>query len=171
MDIVQHNPRCLDTTSQSKSSTFLLQRFLDASLDRPRNLKESQNLLEVIRDLPPPLRRHACASRFVQESLLDNLALPWNTFFVLLTGFALVALMLSLRFALNTPNDLSIVIISCATFLLFIQLVYAAQASYFDELQYRFFCNPWRWIEILACGTAIAAAIALRSEYLSLIHI
>lgn len=89
LDLVLHNPACL-----RKGDSIIFQQFLDASIDK--HSSSDGSLLGQLRSLPPWLRRHACAAQFVQHALSEQVASPWNTFWILLNGGVWISVLLRL---------------------------------------------------------------------------
>jgi hypothetical protein len=152
LDLVMANPKCLKESAVLMGNTTIIQEFLGASIDKPNHWRDSQDLLRKLRNLPPWLRRHACAAKFVQETLMQEVTSPWNTFLVLLSGCVLVGLLLVLRHSLETSDDEDawILVNYFASYLLVTQLVVWGTAFMLGEFYRLCFSNPWRWIDLAA---------------------
>ena len=116
LDLVLANPACL-----KKGDSIIFQQFVDASIDKT---VDGHRLLRQLRSLPPWLRRHACAAQFVQHALLEQVASPWNTFWIFLNGGFWIALLIVLRLLLeNGQNELVLAVYLLASYQLVAQVV------------------------------------------------
>jgi ankyrin repeat protein len=161
-DLLVENPKCVrqspPLTNGVKFNSLVFQDFLDASMERPRNRREADVFLRQFRDLPPWLRRQACAAGSVQDTLTEEIASPFNTFRILGSGFVLVILLALLRRLLHANSDLSDLIYYLAAYHLTIQVVFCGIALYMGEFFRLCFTNLWRWMDLAAGILAIWCA-------------
>jgi len=167
-DLMVENPKCVEEPHRSKHyvkpDSVVFQDFLDASIERPRNGQEAQSFLQRFRGLPPWLRREACAARFVQETLLEEIVSPFNTFRIISSGFVLVVLLALLRRLLHVNDDLAVLIYYLATYHLTVQVIYWATTLYMGECFRLCVTNPWRWIDVITCLLGMWCAHAVSSS-------
>ena len=170
LDLVIENPRSLQRWTVDDGDDILC-AFMDASIDTPKNARQSRELIDRVRCLPPWLRRSACASSHVQRTLLEELASPTNTALVLLQGCSLVTLLIFLRIALEGEgiefHSWVPVNYLCAHNLVS-QLIFWVTASYLGEFYSLVFSNGWRWIDLLAVCCSIAVAFVLQTDITTL---
>lgn len=160
LDVVLENPKSL-----KQSQSMIIQEFLDASIGKPNNWRESQNLLGKLRDLPPWLRRHACGAHYVQEALMDEVATPWVTFWVLFNGLVLVSLLVVLRLLLDRLDDTLITVLYVLASLVMVnQVVYWTIAMLLGEFYRLCVSNPLRWIDLASGYLPIATAYLISAD-------
>ena len=170
LDLVIENPRALQRWKGEEGDDIMC-AFMDASIDTPKNARQSSELLDRIRRLPPWLRRSACASSHVQRTLLEQLACPTNTALVMLQGCSLVTLLIFLRIALEGDGiefRSWIPINYLCAYNLITQLMFWGTASYLGEFYSLVFSNGWRWIDLLAVCCSIAVAFVLQTDITTL---
>ena len=169
LDLVVANPKRLKECDVGNTS--VIQEFLDASIDKPNHWRDSQDLLRKLRILPPWLRRHSCAAKFVQETLMKEMTSPWSTFLIFLSGLALVGLLLVLRHALDSTRDEDtwILVNYFSSYLLATQLVVWATTYMLGEFYRLVLSNPFRWVD-LAAGTLSIGTAYLVSVDIEALH-
>lgn len=164
LDLVISNPKFL-----KQSEALIVQEFLDASISKPDDLSESQDLLRRLQDLPSWLRRHACGAQHVQETLLNKLASPLVTFWVLLNGAVWVTLLVMLRLLLESVNDTLLnTVYAFASFVLASQVVYWLAAMLTGEFYRLCASNPLRWIDVASGYLALASANVIAADVATL---
>jgi ankyrin repeat protein len=161
-DLMVENPKCVREPSHRKNSQ-IFQDFLDTSMDRPRNGREATLFLRQFRNMPPWLRRQACAAKSVQDTLLEEIASPFNTFRIFGSGFVLVVLLALLRRLLHVKNDLGVLVYYLATYHLTIQAIHWCNTLYMGECVRLCVSNPWRWVDLTTGILAILCARAVGS--------
>jgi ankyrin repeat protein len=170
IDLVFSNPACL-----KEGDSIIFQRFLDASIDKNRYASHSDNnaalllLLRQLRSLPPWLRRHACAAQFVQHALLEQVASPWNTFWILLNGGVWIALLVLLRLLLENGREeleleLVLAVYVLSSYQLAAQVVSWMTAISLGETYRLCLTNPWRWIQLFSLSLSIATAYFVSND-------
>ncbi|KAL3917931.1 MAG: hypothetical protein SGILL_004481, partial [Bacillariaceae sp.] len=161
-DLMVENPKCVRQSPRLsngvKYNSQVFQDFLDASMRRPRNRREADSFLRQFRGLPPWLRRQACAAESVQDTLLEEIASPFNTFRILGSGFVLVVLLVLLRRLLHVDDDLRDLIYYLGAYQLTIQAIYWGTNLYMGECFRLCFTNVWRWIDLAAGALSIWCA-------------
>jgi ankyrin repeat protein len=166
LDLVLKYPKCLQKLDES----IVVQAFLDSSIRKPRNWIEEELLLKKLRNLPPWLRRHACAAQYVQEALMEKVASPFLTFWILLNGLILIGLLVMLRILLESAERdvLLTTVYVLASLVLANQVVYWMAAMLVGEFYSQCATNPWRWIDVAAGYLAIATANVIAEDVATL---
>jgi ankyrin repeat protein len=160
LDLVMSNPKFL-----KQSQSLIVQEFLDASIAKPNDWRESQDLLRKLRDLPSWLRCHACGAQHVQEALMNEVASPWITFWILLNGAIWVTLLVLLRLLLESVNDTLLNAVNVfASFALANQVLYWVVAMLAGEFYCLIASNPWRWIDVASGYLALATANVIAAD-------
>jgi hypothetical protein len=169
-DLLVENPNCVqEPTNQSigvRRNSKVFQDFLDASIERPRNGREAQQFLLQLRNLPPWLRRQACAATSVQDTLLEEIASPLTTFRIFGSGLVLVLLLTLLRRLLHANSDLGVLVYYFAAYHLTIQLIHWGTTLYMGECWRLCVSNPWRWVDWATSILSILCAHAVGSGLL-----
>ncbi|KAG7348196.1 ankyrin repeat domain protein [Nitzschia inconspicua] len=167
-DLLVENPKCVKEPFEpflgTIQSSKVFQTFLDASMDRPRNGTEAQLFLQRFQNLPPWLRRQACAAVAVQDTLLKEMASPFNTFRILGSGLVLVVLLALLRRLLHVKEGLEVLVYYLATYHLVIQLIHWVKTIFMGECWRLCLSNIWRWIDLATGILAILCSHSLGSE-------
>jgi hypothetical protein len=149
LDLLLENPGCvIREASQEYYSSTILQEFFDASVDRPRNRLEAESFLRTFQSFPPWLRRQACAARFVQDILVEEIASPFTTFRIMGSGIILALLLVALRRMLHLDPDYTFLIYYLATYHLVMQMIHWGIAIYMGEFYRSCLTNVWRWIDL-----------------------
>jgi ankyrin repeat protein len=160
LDLVMSNPKFL-----KQSESLIVQEFLDASIAKPNDWRESQDLLRKLRNLPAWLRCHACAAQHVQEALMNEIASPWITFWILFNGAVWVALLVLLRLLLESVNDTLLnAVYVFASFALANQVLYWMVAMLAGEFYRLCASNPFRWIDVASGYLALATANVIADD-------
>lgn len=148
LDLLLENSDCvIRKTSQNHSST-IFQEFFDASIERPRNRFEAEAFLRKFQRFPPWLRSQACAARFVQDILVEEIATPFATFRILGSGIVLALLLLALRRTLHFDPEYAFLIYYLAAYHLVIQIINWGIAIYLGQFFRLCLANIWRWIDL-----------------------
>jgi ankyrin repeat protein len=165
----------------------IYQDFFHASIDGPKNARQSRELLRRLRQLPPVLRKQACAAGFVQELLVEELASPILMFVILLNGCVLAALITIFRLELdefarmqvsstvlsnNDPTVSSSIIADWYSTAIFVlagyhlasQVVYWIAAAYMSELYHLCLSSFWRWVDVAGAILPIATAFIISAN-------
>ena len=149
LDLLLENPACVirEASQEQYYSSTILQEFFDASVDRPRNRLEAESFLRTFQSFPPWLRRQACAARFVQDILVEEMASPFTTFRILGSGIVLSLLLVALRRMLHLDPDYTFLIYYLATYHFVMQMIHWGIAIYMGEFYRLCLTNVWRWID------------------------
>merc|ERR1712238_38935 len=142
-----------------ENNAMILQEFFDASIEKPRNRRQTQNFITKFQNFPPWLRRQACAARFVQNILVEEMASPFTTFRILGSGFVLILLLIALRRMLHVNTDYAYLIYYLATYHGIMQLIHWGTSIYMGEC-FRF----WRWFDLATVILSIWCAIYVSRE-------
>ena len=172
LDLLLKNPRGLvrkpsepnKKDGREKNSGVVFQEFFDASVERPRNRLESRDFLFKFQRFPPWLRRQACASRFVQDMLVEEIASPFTTFRILGSGIVLALLLVSLRKMLHVDPEYTSLIYYLATYHLVIQTIQWGIALYMGECFRLCVSNIWRWFDLATVILSIWCAVYVSRE-------
>mmetsp|Transcript_21949 Transcript_21949/g.44552 ORF Transcript_21949/g.44552 Transcript_21949/m.44552 type:complete len:795 (-) Transcript_21949:205-2589(-) len=167
LDLMLENPRGLirqaselnSKDGREKNSGVVFQEFFDASVERPRNRLEARDFLFQFQRFPPWLRRQACASRFVQDMLVEEIASPFTTFRILGSGIVLTLLLVSLRKMLHADPEYTFLIYYLATYHLIIQTIQWGIALYMGECFRLCVSNIWRWFDLATVILSIWCAV------------
>ena len=146
------------------SNVSILQEFFDASIERPRNRREAKYFLHNFKRFPSWMRRQACAARFVQDILVEEIASPFSTFRILGSGFVLILLLVSLRRMLHVDTDYSFLIYYLATYHFIIQMIHWGTAIYMCECFRLCIANPWRWFDLAAVILSFLCAVSVSRD-------
>lgn len=93
---------------------------------------------------------------------MEELASPFHTYWVLLSGCVLVALLIVLRIGLEQSKmDTWVLVNHFAAYHLATQLVYWGTAAYLGEFYRLCLKNVWRWIDLAAGCYAIGTAYVI----------
>ena len=166
LDLLLENPKCIIREPSSSSPSLskedyskILQEFFDASIEKPRNRREAQEFIVKFQNFPPWLRRQACAARFVQDILVEEIASPFTTFRIIGSGCVLILLLIALRRMLHVNPDYSFLIYYLATYHFIIQLIHWGTSIYMGDFFRLCIANLWRWCDLATVILSIWCAI------------
>jgi len=159
LDLLLENPGCvIRESSKDEDSSTILQEFFDSSIERPRNRYEAEAFLRKFQSFPPWLRRHACAARFVQDILVEEVATPFTTFRILGSGIVLVLLLLALRHMLHYDPKYVFLIYYLATYHFVMQIIHWGIAIHMGQFIRICVLNVWRWIDLTTVTLSLYCA-------------
>jgi len=159
-DLVLRNPDFL-----KPSNSMVLQEFFNASVTKPKDFLESEDLLSKLRRLPPWIRNHACAAHDVQEVLMEEVTSPLVTFWILFNGAVIVSLLVLTRILLAAPtNTILTAIYVISSLLLVNQIIYWLEAILVGEFYRLCASNPWRWIDVISGYLALVTAYLIAAD-------
>ena len=158
LDLMLENPTCVIRESSQEHSSTILQEFFDASIVRPRNRYEAEAFLRKFQRFPPWLRRQACAARFVQDILVEEIATPFTTFRILGSGIVLVLLLSALRHMLHHDPNYTLLIYYLATYHFVMQIIHWGIALHMGQFIRICVLNIWRWIDLATVILSICCA-------------
>jgi hypothetical protein len=171
LDLLLENPKyiirkpsSLSPSSSKEDHSTILQEFFDASIEKPRNRREAQEFIVKFQNFPPWLRRQACAARFVQDILVEEIASPFTTFRIIGSGCVLILLLVALRRMLHVNTDYSFLIYYLATYHFIIQLIHWGTSIYMGECFRLCIANLWRWFDLATVILSIWCAIYVSLE-------
>jgi ankyrin repeat protein len=138
---------------------------------RPRNRLEAISFLHRLQNLPPWLRRQACAADFVQRLLIDEVSSLSTCFLILSYGALLIALVVFFRlmidgFTADLRHDstwsgavyiVSFVLLVCQV----CRWYCAASLSVFTT---QCLLNLWAWVDLFAAILPIGTTILVVNE-------
>mmetsp|Transcript_8856 Transcript_8856/g.26265 ORF Transcript_8856/g.26265 Transcript_8856/m.26265 type:complete len:1382 (+) Transcript_8856:681-4826(+) len=170
LDLLLENPACVVQTNSksysadSNGSGMVFQQFFDSSVERPRNRMEARDFLSKFQSFPPWLRRQACAARFVQDVLVEEIASPFTTFRIMGSGIVLILLLVALRRMLHQDPEYTYLIYYLAIYHLLMQLIQWGIAIYMGECFRLCVLNIWRWFDLAAAILSIWCATYVSRE-------
>jgi hypothetical protein len=143
----------LQSRSLPKAESNIYQRIFAASADAFE--------LSELRKLPPWLRAEACATREIQELIVQDLAQPWKTALILLDGVLLLVVITMFRIQMKQYVEFlltaekiqpwnTFVVYVAGILRLFIQIILGIVAAAIGEFQRLFATNVWYWIGVVA---------------------
>ena len=158
LDLLLENPNCVIREASQENPSTILQEFFDASIERPKNRYEAEDFLNTFQHFPPWLRQQACAARFVQDILVEEIATPFTTFRILGSGIVLALLLLALRHMLHHDPDYSILVVYLSIYHLVIQIIHWGIAIQLGQFFKSCVLNIWRWIDLTTVTLALYSA-------------
>lgn len=158
LDLLMENPSCVIREASQENASTILQEFFDASIERPKNRYEAEDFLSNFQRFPPWLRRQACAARFVQDILVEEIATPFTTFRILGSGIVLGLLLLALRHMLHHDPNYALLIYYLATYHFVIQIIHWGIAIQMGQFIRSCVVNIWRWIDLATVILSLSSA-------------
>jgi hypothetical protein len=177
-DLLLENAQLLPLQKPKESvdvSHSIYRKLISASIigrARPSTPSQVQNFLPRIRSLPSWLRAEACATKFVQDLIVEELASPWKCAFILLDGLLLIALISVFRLQMKRfvdqlygdnllPSWYTFTVYATAVGRFMARILFGYFAMATGEFQRLCLFNVWYWIDSWAMLMSIVTSIFL----------
>ena len=168
-------PRSVSVETGEDAATTVYQKLFGASIlgaARPDTPSKMSTFLRRLRRLPAWLRRDACATPYVQDLLVDELASPWKCACILLDGVLLATCITVFRQQMKRFVDqlesadvlsswYTFAVYATATLRLCGLFIMGGLAVSLGEFGHLCLFNPWYWLDVWAMLLSIVTSVFL----------